>query len=542
MVIQAYLFEAKSIQSFILATNRLKEIVGASELVESLCRRLLDDALHSLGDKTKIEFSRRGGGAFFAFSDDKEAIDNLAMLWPLLVRQYAPDLPFVHARAEEVSARAAYEAAHRQLLADRNRPIARLPQVGPFVQRNRRTGEPAITLLKLKNESEPVDAATRRKLNFSKGVKLARRFAPDCGWDAWPLNLSPEEQDLETGATATDGSERDFPFPDERRYLALVHADGNGLGQLLMNLYRCATPDNFINVFRDFSNAVARATERAAQQATKQVLEPALVDGVFPARPIVLGGDDMTMLVRADLALDFTRSFLTAFASESKDALTTLVNRHHIADLPPRLTACAGIAYAKASQPFYMLHELAEGLCKHAKRRAKAMAKSSQEVPSALAFHRVITALTDDYPSVLARELTVDNFRQTLECYALEANDGLPRIDDLIVLKKLLGDREMSRGPTRQLLGLMGRDMAQAQRRYNRWREIMKQRLWEKLACFDRLLNTLLRPADNVILPQDLPYGPADAENRLRRSPLGDANVLLSISDASEPITTEEAP
>jgi hypothetical protein len=517
MTIQTYLFEAKSIQSYILATNRLKEMVGASELVESLCSRLLDDTLASLGGTGRVEFSRRGGGAFFAFSPDSEAIDGLTTLWPLLVRQYAPDLYFVHARAAGIDPRNAYDAAHQQLLADRNRPVARLPQAGPFVQRNRRTGEPATTFAIRKNApaSEPVDAAIRRKLDFARGAKLARRFAPDCRWDAWPLNLSPEEHDLETGAAETDGHERDFPFPDERRYLALIHADGNGLGQLLMNLHSCTSSDNFIAVFRDFSEAVAGATQRAAQQATTTVLKPARMDDVFPARPIVLGGDDLTLIVRADLALSFTRHFLAAFASESEAALRRLADHHRLDKLPTHLTACAGIAYTKASQPFYMLHELAEGLCKHAKRCAKATPNSSKEVPSALAFHRVTTALTDDYREVLAHELTADKFRQTLECYALEAECGLPVLDCLIALKELLDDRQMSRGPTRQLLGLVGRDMAQARRHYNRWREIMNQRLPRELGRFDTLLSAL----NSTESTGDLPYGPTDADG-LRRSPL----------------------
>jgi hypothetical protein len=533
----AYLFEAKSIQGYILATNRLKEIVGASELVASLTDSLLDDALASLGvDDGRVRFSRRGGGAFFAFSDDAEVIDRLATLWPLLVRQYAPDLAFVQARGQGESDLAAYRAARKALFADRSRLPARLPQAGPHAIRSRRTGEPAGAWAYKKGDAqpEPVDLATRRKLDFARGGRLGRRFAPSDAWDAWPLNLSPQDREMETADEEGQGNERDFPFPDERRYVAVVHADGNRLGQTLMDLEGAAAerPADFVDIFRDFSEAVTGATCRAAEHATTQVLGPHREDGVYPARPIVLGGDDLTLIVRADLALAFARTFLAAFAAESEAALAPVRQRYALDDevLPTRLTACAGLAYAKASQPFHMTHGLAEGLCKHAKSLAKQGRDPKEEVPGALSLHRVTTALVDDYREVLDRELTGPRgadgvrLRQSLECYALEGGGGLPALDDLLALTRLLASAALARGPARELLGLAGRDPDQAERRYRRWREVMGDRVRDARDEFDGHMQALLgaSPGD------DLPFGAPD-EDGLRPSPLGDVNTLMAI-------------
>lgn len=521
MTVYCYLFEAKSIQAYLLATNRLKEIVGGSELVEGLTGKLLDDALDAVGGR--ILFSRRGGGAFFAFSEAKEAIDRLAALWPLLVQQCAPDLEFVQARGEGASEKASFDAAHPHLLADRNRLRARLPQAGPLAERNRRTGEPAVALRKNKKSgnSEPVDGATHRKLNdrFWRGVALGQRFAPDSLWECWPLNLSPKEGEEE--------DERSFPFKGEDQTIALIHADGNGLGQLLMNLDEQIDEqsEKYVAIFKAFSDAVSTATQQAAQEATCQILVPAMGShSVYPARPIVLGGDDLTLLVRADLALPFTRVFLSEFAKASGEKLLQLKSGHGLAKLPGRLTACAGIVYAKASQPFYLLHELAEGLCKHAKGLAKATRPNDQEeVPSSLSFHRVTTAFVDHYPTILERELTAGRLRQTLEYYGLEPNKGLPLLDDLLDLQKLLEDPRLSRGASRELLGLTGRDPEHARRHYARWREVMGSRLKDQRTEFDGLLAKLRVPEANG----DLPYGVADGSG-LRRSPLGDVITLRS--------------
>jgi hypothetical protein len=554
MAIHAYLFEAKSIQSYIFATNRLKEIVGASELVERLTDIVLDDVLRIVGGS--IEWSRRGGGALYAFSADSQAIDRLADLWSLVVRQYAPDLMFVQARGQGATAQAAYLDAQPKLLAARNVPQARLPQAPPPVTRNRRTGEPAVGWSK---KGEPVDAATRRKLNhrFWHGANLSKRFARDDLWERWPLNLTPDHPaDDEDAADPLDeqgvGDSRDFPFQDEDRTLALVHADGNGLGQLLIYLGGLIEkrPDQeselsrsfYIRLFRRFSEAVTKATQQAAQTATREVLAPHKQDGVYPARPIVLGGDDVTILVRSDLALAFTRCFLTRFAVESEAQLQAfqeeldLVSLWAQAKLPTRLTACAGIAYAKASQPLYLLHGLAEGLCKHAKIRAKAHNKV--DVPTSLSFHRVTTAFVDNYQQILERELTFGTLRQTLECYALEPGTALPLLDDLLALRALLADPRLSRGATRELLGLIGQDPEQAPRQYQRWREVMRDKLPQALTRFD----TLLKQLSTVQPDEDLPYSAAD-DTGLRYSPLGDVVTLRSVDDMSEVQSTalEEA-
>lgn len=161
-----YLFEAKSIQSYLLATNRLKEIIGGSELIELLTGDdgLFDKALDAVGGK--FECSRKGGGAAFAFTTDKDARDRLAALWPLVLAKFAPDLEFVQARGAGESPKDAYDQATGKtrsddataqavdLRADRNQLSARVPQAGPFAVRNRRSGDVAVSLKKSKKDGE----------------------------------------------------------------------------------------------------------------------------------------------------------------------------------------------------------------------------------------------------------------------------------------------------------------------------------------------------------------------------------------------------
>jgi hypothetical protein len=477
-VTYSYLFEAKSIQSYIFATNKLKEIIGGSELIEQLTsdNGLLKQTLQSLRleEGKDIKLSRCGGAAFYAFGA-KEPIEKLANLWPLVFRQYAPDMEFIHAKAKGENPVVAFKTAHDTLMADRNRPKVKLPQAGVYTLRFGRTGEPVTQVVRIGKDVERVDQITAKKREFANSEALIKRVQKDSTRNQWPVNLTPENDD-----------DKDFPFKDNR-LIGLIHADGNGFGQLLMDLKEVVddksndaiNDKNYIKVFRAISEAIKAATEAAAEQAVTQTLT--LEDrGLYPARPIVLGGDDLTMIVRTDLALPFTQAFLKAFEQESQNQFNKLREAHPDLNkiLPEKLTACAGIVYAKSSQPFSALHDLAEGLCKHAKKIAKKDENllDGKQVPSSLSFYRVTSTLLDNFDDVLKRELTADKITLSRGCYTLESHKYLPNLTDLLKLQKFLEQSEISRGALRQITGLLHQSAEQAQSRYRRWKEVMIER------------------------------------------------------------------
>jgi hypothetical protein len=67
------------------------------------------------------------------------------------------------------------------------------------------------------------------------------------------------------------------------------------------------------------------------------------------------------------------------------------------------LTACAGIAFVKSSYPFHYAVELAESLCKRAKKKAKDI--DPDLVPSCLMFHKVQDSFVEDFTEIVEREL-----------------------------------------------------------------------------------------------------------------------------------------
>lgn len=553
MTTYAYLFEAKSIQGYILDSGRMRDLIGASELVDSLTRILLPDAVTALGfeEEFPLRFSRRAGGAIYAFSSDQAAVDRFTALWSLLVSQYAPGMSFDTGRGEGDDAARAFDKARKALGEDTSRARPLLPATAPITKRSARTGNPGVAMEYDKNTRKEVsvDRPTQRKERFFREMKsdssttgLIDHFSPesaDLTWRDWPRDLTP-------------GKEGAFPFLGDDHTVALIHADGNGMGALLKKAGEAAetNQDGYIKTFRKLSNAIAEITEAAARHATESVLikerderRKASSDDrrlVLAARPIVLGGDDLTILVRADLALRYLRAFLDRFEEESRQRLPALEIG---AD---RLTAGAGIVYMRASQPFYLATDLAESLMKLAKDRAKGI--NADDPVSTLAFHRVTHSMIEDYEEIEKREKTnsLDGRRyiNTLGAYALHRAPRLPALDDLLGLQGLLQHPDMSRGPTRQLHTLMGLAPNQAKTAYKRWREQMGDEANNKKPLRDRYDKHLDALSPDEARHPDLPF--AESKGGEYRSPLGDALTLMAVKsqlpdDTESPANTGAA-
>lgn len=174
-------------------------------------------------------------------------------------------------------------------------------------------------------------------------------------------------------------------------WIAIIHADGNSLGELVKDLGKEGKEK-----LREFSENLDKATRQAAQEAYKKV--KGNDEKKHPIRPIVLGGDDLTVICRGDIAIDFVKEYISLFEEKTENLLSR------------KLTACAGIAFIKSSYPFSFGYELAETLCGLAKKDAKSDEMKNANkgmVPSCLMFHKVQSSFVEDYESIKQKELTL---------------------------------------------------------------------------------------------------------------------------------------
>ncbi len=381
-----YLYGAavQGIQDFIFKTNELKHIVGASELVEQICTSAFDKLLEDIDVKTGESVVRAAGNIKFIF-DKEEDCRKAVRNFPQKVMTMASGITISQAVvAFDEDFGKAIDDLEALLKVQRNKPSRSVTPGLIGIKRANNTGLPVV---KVKKEEYQDDSTIQKECfqdvkglcikSFGEGILSSKNVA---------YNIS----DL-TG---------------KNDWIAIVHADGNGLGKVVQTVGKKK------DVFRDFSQKLDQATKEAANQAFNAVAKRFEGEKTIPIRPVVLSGDDMTVILRGDLAIDYANSFISAFEEKTKEHLGKILREQHVfADDKDNLTACAGISFIKSSYPFYYGYQLAEELCGQAKKDTKAIygAETNHLPPSCLMFHKVQDSFIFDYNDIVKRELTASD-------------------------------------------------------------------------------------------------------------------------------------
>ena len=381
---EKYLYGAsvQGIQGFIFQTNQLDDISGASELVESICTKMFKEMVGEGFNEKSNAVIMAAGNVKYVF-DTREQCENVVRNFPRKVQECAPGITFSQAVVkfdDEKNFGQAVDELEKKLKTQRNLPQTPL-EVGMLgCKRAAKTGMPVV---KIEN-GEELDAATYAK-------RMARK---DCGNKLHIKSFWGKKQDAGKDLKLED--ELDIKdLTGKNDWIAIVHIDGNGLGKVVQQLGKDRKK------FYQFSTLLDQATTKAANEAFKVIEEAhGFSYNKLPICPVVLGGDDLTAIIRGDLAMSYAQKFIKKFEEEtSQGEMKALLSKANM----NKLTACGGIAYIKASFPFYYGYKLAEELCHAAKTDAKAINK--ENVPSCLMFHKVQDSFVQSYKDIKAREL-----------------------------------------------------------------------------------------------------------------------------------------
>ncbi|MCD4653009.1 hypothetical protein K8T06_03645 [bacterium] len=509
-----FVSSAKGIQSYIFKVNKLKQIIGATELIESLGGKI-KDTLQELGSVENTDYrviQLAGGTARLLFFNEAHGRD-LAEIWPLIVRKLAPGLQVVQALVPvtEDGFVAALKESETVLRANRNLFQPDLPPAQPVTARNHQTGLPVI-----ENKSgKYLDQESFEKLsdNIQKQEKLLERIEmPDVWFNRqWT---------------------RDFgEIAPEQHYMAVIHADGNGLGRHLLemgNKLAGKSDKEALDVYERFSKAIEHSTKSAFVSAIKPVMDD-FPQGEIPVRVIVCAGDDLTVVMPAKYALEFSKTFLTEF----EKGFTREVEKEEVLK-DFKLTACAGIVFINAKFPFVHAYELADSLCKYTKDKVDRKC-------SALSWYRVTTSGLSTYKDILERELTVGKFRSdgteesptelSMMPYILESNGtfDLADISKLEELKNVI--KKLPRGSIRELISAMYISRSSAEAAYDRIAQVArdKEKTKESFDDFEKILLSVGKRADQIH-----PLWLQDKEKKVYRTLLMDVIELRSATREKE--------
>lgn len=414
------------IQSYIFGSNRLRENIGASYLLAQATGDWVEEILEKIENnvgvlkaqqKLPIESSNLpaelvyagGGNAMVIFRTHDFAIEFTQKL-SKKVLQDAPGVNLVIAHAEfDWGTGSLYEVVQElmknELERKKYRRIPSAPLLGLGVTTTcNSTQLPAIgrsdePKYKMPAESKAylVSRETGAKLQVvnNANVKLKKDiFQPEI---------------LKEYKVALDFD--DFGRTEgESSYLAIVHADGNSMGERFQKIGEGKGDREYINDLRSLSESVNQAGINALKEVTKILVESIqpdedgkkkvkgqfeIKDNFLPFRPIVYGGDDVTFVCEGRLGLELAALYLQKLQEQP------------IADGEPKpepLKACAGISIVKTHYPFARSYELSEALCREAKRYVK---KKKDGNFAALDWHIAASGLSGSIQEIREREYHV---------------------------------------------------------------------------------------------------------------------------------------
>ncbi len=464
-----YLYGAaiQGIQDFIFKTNELKHIVGASELVDEICTKAFEEYYGKNGYEGVVV---KAAGNIKYLYNTKEECGKAVLLFPQKVMQMAPGITISQAVVEmETDDNNAFGDAidklEKILKTQRNKPKRSLTLGLLGTKRANNTGLPVVDIVK----NEFLDDSTLAKLDRNEVVSLCEKSFGE------RTDINRIAFDVEKITAKND-------------WIAVIHADGNGLGKVVQKVGKN------IHDFKLFSEKLDTATKKAANAAFASIKSKFDNSGIIPLRPVVLSGDDLTVIIRGDLAIDYAKTFMIEFEKQTHLLLGNIISKYHVfEDNSDRLTACAGIAFIKSSYPFYYGYNLAEDLCKSAKNDAKSMAGENNLANSCLMFHKVQDSFVLNYKDIEERELKCsdESSFKAGPYYVESTKDDRYLIDDLIGYCKKLdktGDNGVRTG-IRQWISLRLDSPGKADIRKNRMIDVFEgdnERIVKELTDFKR--------------------------------------------------------
>jgi CRISPR/Cas system-associated protein Cas10 (large subunit of type III CRISPR-Cas system) len=141
---------------------------------------------------------------------------------------------------------------------------------------------------------------------------------------------------------------------DENGYIGVIYADGNEIGAIIEEL---DSPGDFV----EFSDKLYNITEKSVFSAIAEYINPSEA-GILPFEIISIGGDDVFIILPANIALQVTNQLCKNLKDKTENS-----GMPQMKDI----TFSVGVTIAKSNFPIYYIYDLVNQLLKNAKKTAK---------------------------------------------------------------------------------------------------------------------------------------------------------------------------
>lgn len=408
------IYDFRSKQEYIYRTNRLQEISGASELIKGIYKEFFielnkehPESPKYIGLKDNISFSYdefkdnenilgqalyEGGGTLMIIyrSEDIYMSANKRISRMVLAKTHSLSMIAAHiAFDESKDFREQRSDLYKKLSKCKSEIIPCLPcNVTPFTQISP-SGHMPIAHVEYKG---------RDKVELSRESRLKRK-----------KNEAVEKEKREKGIRFIDTSLLDEAVFEkgEDSLLAIVYIDGNNMGEKLKGcLDKCSKGetirvdiDKGVEALRAFS-ADTEKTFVADPYAAIYEWTKAHRDEWMPqarnqwdVRQVIGGGDEITFICTAKLALKLVQIYFTQLQKSNKGKKDNEKNY-----------ACAGIAIFHSHAPFARVYDIAEECCENAKKKARAVRSETTNDGNYFDFYFCRSGLTNDMETIRETE------------------------------------------------------------------------------------------------------------------------------------------
>ncbi len=411
MKFRLVLLETSGNQDYIFGTNKLRENVGASEATFRAGTTLVSHAIKTvfgniipkeprdlnqwISEQTPLENDAgrhfevvlaTSGKALLLIREDGAGEDvcrRLVSEWSRLLLErvagvdgtgvFSEPFGMDEERDGKPAVAHAYESLHglfEEARSLRTSPVGRFPAL-PIVEPCRTSGLPGEDFYKVGGRAVLGSAITlTKRWYYEDAIKRFRHL----------LEPSRDGVIAEFGVFDVEKTMKRLIKRWDPDWLAVIHADGNGLAKIFLNFsdhVRTVEGEQSIEAlsrtilrrYRDFSQALDETTRKAFRQAVESILDE-LGDTRLALVPLVVGGDDLTVLCDGRLAVNFTRQFLMSFEAcfdDDSNSSKVLGEIAQVALGAPRLGMCAGVAIVKPHFPFSAAYGLSAALLRRAK-------------------------------------------------------------------------------------------------------------------------------------------------------------------------------
>lgn len=367
------MYDVRGIQNYIYRTDKVKDAIGASYIVENIILRALEESVKRVegvisyqtewyDSKGPLNYVEKdmdvqvlfiGGGNAYVLFRSRELCVQINQMMSKYVLEHTYSLQLAVAICGKTGRYADdYKNLQSQMIVNKANMIISKPLGAmPVMKVELKTGFPATT----------IDSLSKKEIGEETRLK---KEAYQKKREAKGSSFERDEQIFDNLVTQKGVDSR----------LAVVHIDGNSMGVRIRQI---------VEGIGDYTEAVNKMREISFQimnsyQETFQKMHDHFTDrqsgqtgipnkeGKYVVREILVAGDDVTYVCNAQIALESVKYFSCDIAKKAmvKENSANSIKKYGF-------SVCAGVAFIGSHFPFRIGYDVAEQCCASAKKRAK---------------------------------------------------------------------------------------------------------------------------------------------------------------------------